>query len=155
MKKRVWMQCATALALGLVAGAAALADETPTSLAGVRVVSAEEAKQLQDSGAPMIDTREYAPKTVKGAMVVPYKERSTREEGFDPSRDEFDLSRLPTDKAAPLVFFCNAGECWKSYKASIAALKVGYTRINWMRGGFPEWDAKGLPAQEIKGLPTQ
>jgi rhodanese-related sulfurtransferase len=133
--------------LALCANAAVLAEETPTSLAGVRVVSAEEAKVLQDAGAPMIDTREYAPKTVKGAIVVPYKEKSNREDGFDPSRDEFDLGKLPADKDAPLVFFCNAGECWKSYKASIAALKAGYTRINWMRGGFPEWAARGLPTQ--------
>ena len=147
MKKRVWMQCAAVLAWGLLANAVALADETPTSLAGVKVVSAEEAKQLQDSGVPLIDTREYAPKTVKGAIVVPYKERSTREDGFDASHDEFDLGKLPADKNAAMVFFCNAGECWKSYKASIAAFKAGYTHINWMRGGFPEWDAKGLPTQ--------
>ena len=147
MKKRVWMQGAAVLALSLLANAGALADETPTSLAGVKVVSAEEAKQLQDSGVPLIDTREYAPKTVKGALTVPYKERSTREEGFDPSHDEFDLSKLPADKGAAMVFFCNAGECWKSYKASLAALKAGYSNIHWMRGGFPEWSAKGLPTQ--------
>ncbi len=81
-------------------------------------------------------------------MSLPYKEKSTREEGFDASRDEFDLAKLPADKAAPVVFFCNAGECWKSYKASIAAHKAGYSRIYWMRGGYPEWVAKGLPIQE-------
>lgn len=147
MKKSVWMQCAALLALSLFANANVLADETPTSLAGVTVVSADEAKQWQDRGAPMIDTREYAPKTVLGAITVPYKEKSGREEGFDPSHDEFDMTRLPADKNAALVFFCNAGECWKSYKASMAALKAGYTQIKWMRGGFPEWLARGLPTR--------
>ena len=150
MKKRFLMQCAAALAMTLATSLAAWAGETPASLAGVKVVSAEEAKKLQDSGVPLIDTRvaaEYAEKTIKGAKSVTYKEKSAKEVGFDASKDEFDLGKLPADKAAPLVFFCNAGECWKSYKASVVAQKAGYSKIHWMRGGFPEWAAKGLPTQ--------
>jgi len=63
------------------------------------------------------------------------------------SASAFDLTKLPADKAAPVVFFCNAGECWKSYKASVAAVKAGYTKVNWFRGGVPEWIAAGLPTQ--------
>ena len=66
---------------------------------------------------------------------------------FDASKDDFDLAKLPKDKAAPLVFFCNGPECWKSYKASVTAKKAGYTKIYWMRGGFPEWSSKGLATQ--------
>ena len=150
MHKRVALQwllvaCAT---LGL--SLPAWSNETPSTLAGVKVVSAEEAKKLQDSGVPLIDTRvaaEYAEKTAKGAKSVPYKEKSEKAVGFDASKDEFDLSKLPADKAAPLVLFCNAGECWKSYKAAVTAQKAGYSKIYWMRGGFPEWLAKGLPTQ--------
>jgi rhodanese-related sulfurtransferase len=136
--------------LAIAASLPAQANETPTTLAGVKVVTAEEAKKLQDSGVPLIDTRvaaEYAEKTAKGAKSVPYKEKSAKEPGFDASKDDFDLTKLPGDKSAPIVFFCNAGECWKSYKASVVAQKAGYTKINWLRGGFPEWAAKGLPTQ--------
>jgi rhodanese-related sulfurtransferase len=150
MDKRLWIQCAAVLALTLVGSVGALADETPTTLAGVKVVSAEEARKLQADGALLIDTRDYAPRTAAGAISVPYKEKSAREEGFDPTGDTFDLGKLPTDKAAPVVFFCNAGECWKSYKASVVALKLGYTQIYWMRGGYPEWAAQGLPTQETE-----
>lgn len=90
---------------------------------------------------------EYAEKTIKGAISVPYKEKSAKEPGFDAAQDQFDLAKLPANKAAPLVFFCNSGECWKSYKASVVAQKAGYTKINWFRGGFPEWSSKGLPTQ--------
>jgi rhodanese-related sulfurtransferase len=126
------------------------AAETPTTLAGVKTVSADEVKKMLDAGVPVIDTRvaaEYAEKTIKGAKSVPYKEKSAKEPGFDASQDQFDLSKLPGDKAAPLVFFCNAGECWKSYKASVVAAKAGYTKISWFRGGMPEWSGKGLPTQ--------
>jgi rhodanese-related sulfurtransferase len=150
MLKRDLLKFATAMIFGLFGAANALAHETPATLAGVKVVTAEEAKKLQDAGVPLIDTRvaaEYAEKTAKGAKNVPYKEKSAKEVGFDASKDDFDLTKLPADKSAPIVFFCNAGECWKSYKASVAALKAGYTKINWMRGGFPEWASKGLPTQ--------
>ncbi|MBT9490845.1 MAG: rhodanese-like domain-containing protein [Paucibacter sp.] len=141
---------ALGLSLNLSLTQATWAAETPTSLTGVKVISADETKKLLDSGAPVIDTRvaaEFAEKSIKGAKSVPYKEKSEKVVGFDASKDQFDLSKLPTDKSAALVFFCNAGECWKSYKASIAAQKAGYTKINWFRGGMPEWVAKGLPTQ--------
>ena len=150
MKKREWIKWTAAVILGASAALPAWSAETPASLAGVKLVTAEEAKKLQDSGVPLIDTRvaaEYAEKTIKGAKSVPYKEKSAKAVNFDASQDQFDLSKLPADKNAPLVFFCNAGECWKSYKASVVAQKAGYTKINWLRGGVPEWTSKGLPTQ--------
>jgi rhodanese-related sulfurtransferase len=150
MNKRKIFQWLVALSAAVCLQHSAVAAETPSSLAGVKVVSAEEAKKLQDSGVPLIDTRvaaEYAEKTAKGAKSVPYKEKSEKAVGFDASKDDFDLTKLPADKAAAMVLFCNAGECWKSYKAAIAAQKAGYSKIYWLRGGFPEWSAKGLPTQ--------
>jgi rhodanese-related sulfurtransferase len=150
MMKREWMKWTAAVLLGMSVTVPAWSADTPASLAGVKVVSADEAKKLQDGGVPMIDTRvaaEYAEKTIKGAKSVPYREKSAKDVTFDASQDQFDLSKLPADKNAALVFFCNAGECWKSYKASVVAQKAGYTKINWFRGGVPEWTSKGLPTQ--------
>ena len=126
------------------------AAETPAALEGVKVVNAEQVQQLMGKKVPVVDTRvaaEYAEKTIKGATSVPYKEKSAKEAGFDPKQDSFDLGKLPADKAAPLVFFCNAGECWKSYKASVVARDAGYKQVHWFRGGMPEWSGKGLPTQ--------
>jgi len=150
MNTRDCLKLMSAFVFALGFSSAVMAAETPATLAGAKVVSAAEVKKLLDSGVPVIDTRvaaEYAEKTIKGAKSVPYKEKSAKEAGFDASQDQFDLSKLPSDKAAPLVFFCNAGECWKSYKASVVASKAGYTKINWFRGGMPEWVAAGLPTQ--------
>ena len=150
MIKREWMKWAAALVLGLGASLSGLAAETPSSLAGVKNVSAEEVKKMLDAGVPVFDTRvaaEFAEKSIKGAKSVPYKEKSAKAPDFDASLDQFDLSKLPADKSAPLVMFCNAGECWKSYKASVAAVKAGYSKVHWFRGGMPEWSGKGLPTQ--------
>ncbi|MFZ6799634.1 rhodanese-like domain-containing protein [Undibacterium sp. Di24W] len=124
--------------------------ETPKSLNGVKVVSATEVKKMLESGVLVVDTRvpvEFAEKSIKGAKNIPYKELSAKDVVFDASKDSFDLSKLPSDKSATIVLFCNAGECWKSYKASVVALKAGYTKLCWFRGGFPEWVAAGFPVQ--------
>ncbi len=150
MNKQTFVRLISTLALTVGMFTTASAAETPATLAGTKLVNAADVKKLLDSGVPVIDTRvaaEYAEKTIKGAKSVPYKEKSAKDTGFDASQDQFDLTKLPSDKAAPLVFFCNSGECWKSYKASVVAQKAGYSKIQWFRGGMPEWVKAGLPTQ--------
>jgi rhodanese-related sulfurtransferase len=139
----------TGLLLAASAGLA-LANDVPASLAGVTVVTAEQARKMAESGVPLIDTRvgnEYADAHIKGAVNLPYKEKSAKLASFDSREDRFDLAKLPPAKGAPLIFYCNGPECWKSYKASKVAADAGYTQVQWLRGGFPEWKAKGLPVE--------
>lgn len=120
---------------------------TPRVLPGATVVDAKTVQQLMQSGAHYIDTRteaEFRAGRVPGARLVPYVEKSPKEADYDPSLDKFDLSQLPADKSAALIFACNGAECWKSFKASHAAVKAGYTKVHWFRGGFPEWRSAGL-----------
>jgi rhodanese-related sulfurtransferase len=139
--------------VGVVLGVAAMAAQaqhTPEKLDGVKIVTAEEVQKLMASGVPVIDTRvanEYAEEHVKGAKSVPYKEKSAKSTDFDAKQDSFDVAKLPADKKAPVVLYCNAGECWKSYKASVVAMRSGYSNIHWFRGGMPEWKAKKLPTE--------
>lgn len=139
--------CAMVLTAAATMGFAA---DTPASLAGATLVTAEQAKKLGDSGVPIIDARvanEYVESHIKGAKNVPYKEKSAKDANFDPKQDSFDLAKLPTDKSAAVIFYCNGAECWKSYKASKVALDAGYKKVQWLRGGYPEWKAKGYPVE--------
>lgn len=134
--------------LGTFVAPMAKAIETPPNLAGATIVTAEQVKRMLENGALLVDTRvgnEFAESHIKGAINVPYKERSGKARDFDSALDSFDLSRLPADKGKPVVFYCNSGECWKSYKASTVALRAGYRQVYWFRGGYPEWKKKGLP----------
>lgn len=145
-----WIKLAAGLSLAVAMVLPAQASETPAKLDGVKLVTAEQVKQMLDKGVVVIDTRvaaEYADKSIKGAKSVPYKEKSAKEPGFDPKLDNFDLGKLPADKNAPLVMFCNSGECWKSYKASVVARDAGYKQVHWYRAGMPDWVSKGLPTQ--------
>lgn len=119
---------------------------TPRDLPGAQVVDPAAVAQLLQQGATYIDTRtdaEFKAGHVPGARLVPYVEKSPKDADFDPKLDQFDLAKLPANRDAALIFACNGAECWKSYKASHAALKAGYKRVHWFRGGFPAWRAAG------------
>lgn len=147
MKKAMFMT--GILAAFLLAGNAAFAD-TPDNLKGATVVDAAKAKSLSDSGVVVIDSRvanEYVESRIKGAISIPYKEKSAKSVDFDASQDSFDLSKLPANKDAGILIYCNGAECWKSYKASTAAIKAGYKTVYWFRLGIPEWKARGYPTE--------
>ncbi len=121
---------------------------TPRLLPGATVVDAPTVASLMTAGATYVDTRtetEFKAGHVPGARWLPYVEKSAKDTDYDPAQDGFDLARLPADRNAALIFACNGAECWKSYKACQAALKAGYKRVHWFRGGYPEWRAAALP----------
>lgn len=126
---------------------AALGTFTPNALPGVKVVTAAEVRQMIGTGAVVVDTRtdkEFAAKRIGGARHVPYGEKSLKDVAYDPALDDFKgLAAL--DASKPTIFHCNGAECWKSYKASKAALAAGFRQVFWFRGGLPEWEKAGLP----------
>lgn len=147
LKKMAWLGACAALLLSVQP---AQATETPASLDGATVVNADKVKELQGKGAVVVDTRvanEFADSHIKGAINVPYKEKSAKAPDFDASQDSWDMSKLPGDKSANVVLYCNAGECWKSYKSAKMAVKAGYKHVFWFRGGMPEWKSKGYPTE--------
>ena len=124
--------------------------QTPESIPGVTMVTAEKVKVMVESGVLIVDTRvanEYVEQHIKGAVSIPYKEKSAKSVDFDAKLDSFDLSKLPADKNTSMIFYCNAGECWKSYKSSVTAVKAGYKNVYCLRGGIPEWKAKSFPVE--------
>ncbi|HEY2560658.1 MAG TPA: rhodanese-like domain-containing protein [Caldimonas sp.] len=132
---------------------ASLGIATPESINGVTRVGAEQVAELARQGVTIVDTRtqkEYDNEHVHGAVLASYVEKSLKEIDFDAKKDDFSaLKTIAKDK--PAVFMCNGPECWKSYKASRAALGDGYTKIYWFRGGMPEWREKHLPVDGTAG----
>lgn len=125
---------------------------TPTQLPGVTRVTAREAQQLQAKGAVLVDTRiekEYSARHIRGALWVPYVEKSLKDVAFNPAMDDFSALDK-ADKLKPtqaVIFACNGAECWKSYKAAKQAQAKGFKTVYWLRGGLPEWEAEGLPVE--------
>ena len=151
MKHRNFVTTLFASLFFLAAGAALAATDTPAEAPkGVTLVDAKKVQELQAAGATIVDTRkasEFGEGSIKGAISVPYDpEKSVKAVGFDPKMDKFDLSKL-ADKNAKIVVFCNAGSCWKSYKAAVVLADNGYKNVSWYREGVPDWKARKLPME--------
>jgi rhodanese-related sulfurtransferase len=128
---------------------AALGNWTPAQLPGAKLVDASQVVALQQQGVPVIDVRlqkEYLEKHIRGAVSIPYGEKSLKDVAFDPGADEW-AGPEKLDPSAPVIFHCNGPECWKSYKAAQVALSKGFKTVYWFRGGFPEWERNGLAVE--------
>ncbi len=138
------------IGLSLTAAGAGNAVPTPTALEGGKIVTVAEAKTLQEAGAVFIDTRNplnFGRGHVPGAIHIGYKNKSRKAVGFDASKDSFDMSRLPADKAGALVIYSHGDTGWKSYKAAVLAIRAGYTSVHWMRDGWSVWTDRGYPVE--------
>lgn len=123
---------------------------SPEVIPGGNIVTAEQVKKLMSQGAPLFDVRspsQYNEAHVQGAVNLPYTLNSPKEVEYDDSVDTFDLSKLPQDKNAPMIFQCNGAECWYSYKAARYMIKRGFKKVYWFRTGLPAWKAAGYPIQ--------
>lgn len=123
---------------------------TPEVLPGGTIVTAEQAKKLMEQGAKLYDVRSqahYREAHIPGAINVTYHMNSAKEIDYDDSVDQFDITRLPADKNAPIILQCNGAECWYSYKASRYLIKRGYKKVHWFRTGLPAWRGAGYPVQ--------
>ena len=142
---------ATFASFAFFAAAPALAAaETPSTVKGVDIIDSAKAKALLESGVKMYDVRvanEYAESHIKGAVNIPYKNNSTNTPDFDGSLDVWDVSKLPADKAQPIIIQGNAPIGWRHYKASVLAVKAGHKKVYWLRNGIAEWKAKGFPLE--------
>jgi rhodanese-related sulfurtransferase len=135
----------------MLAGAAMAQSETPTTLAGGKLISIADARKLSDNKtAFFVDTRSivnFGKGHVPGARFIPYKGNSDDAINFDAVKDQFDQSKLPTSKEQSIVFYSDGPTGWKSYKAAVWAIKAGHTNVNYMRSGWTEWQAKGFPVE--------
>jgi PQQ-dependent catabolism-associated CXXCW motif protein len=55
------------------------------------------------------------------------------------------LAKITPSKQTMIVFFCESTQCWLSYNASLRAASLGYTNVQWYRGGIAAWRAAKLP----------
>ena len=134
----------TLIAIGCAAlffahGSAIAKEDTPPSLEGTTVVSAEEVVELigSEDNLVVVDARknsDHQKGWIEGSHALPNTETNPET-----------LAKAVPDKAQPVLFYCNGAKCGRSYESAKIAIAAGYTKIYWFRGGMEEWEAKGLP----------
>jgi rhodanese-related sulfurtransferase len=148
------MKKATILLLVFVFAVAglAIAGKVPTPTdppEGVKIISAADASKLmQGSDVKVFDMRKalnYGKGHLPGATSAPYK---WTKKG-DPSKrtGKYDMTKLPEDKDATILFHSDGPNGWKSYYASKAAAAAGHKNVLWMREGFSTWSEKGYTVE--------
>jgi len=130
---------ATALLL-LVSGSISAAEKTPETIAGTTRVTAEEVIELVGSldDLVVIDARKASDRTSGGWI-----EDSIGLPDTDTTPET--LAKAVPAKSTPVLFLCNGVKCGRSVESSRNAVKWGYKKIYWFRGGMEEWENKGLP----------
>lgn len=130
-------------------------DASVAAKYGVKLIDNSTAESLHKEGALFVDTRkvpEYAFERIQSAVSAYYDEKggnANKIENFDGSKDTYYNSRLPSDKSAKLIFYCNGIKCWKSYKAAVTTAKSGYGNVYWLQGGITKWKEDG---RQIEGV---
>lgn len=123
----------------LMLGAAHAGEKTPESIDGTTLVSAEEVIELvgEFDDLILIDARKSSDRA-KGWI-----EDSIGLQNTDTTQET--LAKVAPDKMKPILFYCNGVKCGRSVESSKNAVKWGYTKVYWFRGGMEEWEEKGLP----------
>jgi rhodanese-related sulfurtransferase len=116
-----------------------MADEnvTATDEGGAREVSREEARELLDDGAQLIDVRadhEWEAGRIAGATHLPLAELAGRTGEIDRDR--------------PVVLYCRGGN--RSSMAAAALAEAGYDAVK-MSEGIVGWDEADLPLEPEDG----
>jgi len=124
---------------------------TPSTLAGGKIITPEDAKKLIDAkSALFIDTRSvvnFGKGHLPGAVSAAYKEKSEKVANFDAKIDAFEMEKLPKNKGAAVVFYSDGPTGWKSYKAAVLSINAGYKNVMYMRAGTAGWSEKNYPVE--------
>src|SRR3954454_8490587 len=109
----------------------------------IREITPEEAQQLIDAGAALLDTREqheWNAGHLAGATLIPPTDVAARVEQVVP------------DKSKPVVIYCAAGA--RSMRAAFVLASLGYENINSVAGGIGRWKAENRPWELPANTPS-
>ena len=122
----------------LLAQNAVYAD-TPNTIRGTEKITAEDIFILVEKfpNLVIVDARKTSDRAkgfIEGSIGLP-----------DTKTTKTSLARIIPNKSTPVMFYCNGTKCGRSVVSSKLAVKLGYKKVYWFRGGWEEWANKGLP----------
>ena len=116
---------------------------------GITIISTYEAIKLISEKVYLFDTRREVSFMIghlPGAVNLPFN--WTKKGHPDTREGEFDLTKLPADKNATIIFHSESSDGWKSYFASKIVKDAGYKNVMWFRGGLYSWAKNGYSLEK-------
>jgi rhodanese-related sulfurtransferase len=131
-----------------------LGDITPGSLQGIAVIHTQAlAQQLTQPKPPVvIYTGGETAQVIPGSQALIHGGNAFADPKGDAvfqTRFKNLLQLLAPNPAAPVVFYCAGRNCWHSVNAALRALALGYTQVQWYRGGLEAWATAQLPLAPV------
>ena len=132
----------TIFALCIGTSAFAEKKDTPQSLDGTTLITAEQLIDLVDTKDDLviIDSRKPSDRAlgyIPGSIALPNTDTTPES-----------LATHLESKTTPVVFYCNGAKCARSYEAAEIAVKDGYSEIYWFRTGWAAWEDSGYPIEK-------
>ena len=128
-----------AVSICLLLSGPSLAEQSPTQVTGATSVDAAGAKALFDREAAFVDPRKSADwdaGRIPGAIHLDLKSVFNEQNLSD-----------QVGKDEEVVFYCNGHDCLRSSKASAMAVTWGFSKVYYLRDGFPAWKSAGYPVE--------
>ena len=155
MKNRRLAVISGILALFLATPALAGKPEVPKTLKGTEIVDSKHVLAAMESGsALLLDARkqgDFESGTVPGSVSC---QVSSGKPNLDDANVAATVKKLSAceglkgaDHGKPVIAYCNGDHCWRSPKASLALIKMGFSKVQWYRLGMNDWKSKGLPVE--------
>jgi rhodanese-related sulfurtransferase len=113
---------------------------SPTEV--IRNIGSEDALAAWNLKIPFLDarrTQEFEDGHLPGAWSVP-----AWENGLEGRIIDFEARANPQPRA-PIVIYCNGGDCQDSHLLARRLVELGYRNLLVYQDGFPDWAAKGRP----------
>lgn len=101
-----------------------------------------------------------APDATNRLAVFDANSRETFDAGHVPGAtwvhyDSVTAEILPSDPAAPVVFYCANEGCGASHTAAETAVSLGHTNVAVMGAGIEGWRAAGQPVEAAAPAPVE
>jgi tetratricopeptide (TPR) repeat protein len=119
---------------------------TPMSVPGGRTLLTQDVMRLlANANRPVILTTSNDMLTIPGTIYVNMPISGSLKDDWQPRIQRLMHELTGSDKDWPVLVFSYNQNRWSSRNFALRLIALGYTNVNWYRGGWEAWEASGQP----------
>jgi len=126
---------------------------TPMTVPGGRTLTTPDVAKLLSSSSELplvLSTLNRGP-TVPGTIYVEAPDSGSLDDDWQPRLSDMMHDLIGTNMNGPIVVFGVNQNHWDAYNLVLRLVGLGYTNVEWYRGGWEAWDASGNRRTVLSG----